>query len=455
MTVGRARPARSGRIRGTGARRYDPAAHTRSGEGYAVRLTPLQSRIWGARHFARDVDEARFRVWIAGRRSGKTTLARIELTEHAIERPNAVAWYVAPTLDMARELMFEPLLETLDPAWISRVNETRMVIRLANGSSIAVKSAERPLRLVGRGVTRVVFDEFAQCDPLAWEKLAPALGDRQGDALFITTPEGIASWAFKFYQRGVARESGMWRAWRTTTAEAGTLTAQDLAALRASMDPRLYAQELEAEFTALLSRIVHEYDDRAWSDGGHVAEFAEDNPDEPLLVGMDFNVHPMTAILGVRAGARLHVFNALQLPTSSTEELARVIRDYAGPDRPVLVVPDASGGNRTTAAAGVTDFTHLEAAGFVVDAPNANPPLRDRFNASNAVFRTADGDRHCAVHPRAEVLRHALLGYRWIENTKTPNDREGWDHAVAAFGYLVHRRFNLLERADFTVGTYR
>jgi phage terminase large subunit-like protein len=62
---------------------------------------------------------ARFRVLVAGRRFGKTHLARTEIIKAAKGKGRRLIWYVAPTFSMAREIMWDELIDAL-PAGVDQ-----------------------------------------------------------------------------------------------------------------------------------------------------------------------------------------------------------------------------------------------------------------------------------------------------------------------------------------------
>jgi len=97
---------------------------------------------------------ARFRVLVTGRRWGKTTLDKAEaVSEFGTE---GLVWYLAPTYDMARELMWEPLTHLVPREWLVKdPNETRMEMETIWGCRFACKSVEHPDRLRGRGPERL------------------------------------------------------------------------------------------------------------------------------------------------------------------------------------------------------------------------------------------------------------------------------------------------------------
>jgi hypothetical protein len=69
----------------------------------------------------------RYRVLVTSRRWGKTTLQRAEVFRD-LGQPGLV-WYLAPTYDMARELMWAKLAPIVPREWLTKEpNESRMEI---------------------------------------------------------------------------------------------------------------------------------------------------------------------------------------------------------------------------------------------------------------------------------------------------------------------------------------
>lgn len=85
--------------------------------------------------------KSRFRVVVAGRRWGKTQLAKISIIKYAKIR-NRLIWYVAPSYRMAKEIMWPELLSSIPRKWILKLNETNMAITLINRTVIVLKGAE-------------------------------------------------------------------------------------------------------------------------------------------------------------------------------------------------------------------------------------------------------------------------------------------------------------------------
>ena len=187
---------------------------------------------------------------------------------------------------------------------------------------------------------------------------------------------------------------------------------------------------------------------------GNIDESVADTGAE-LLVGMDFNVNPMSAVIAVRVADECHVLDALEIMTSNTEEMAQELkRRYPG--RRVVVCPDPTGkARKTSAPVGQTDFTILERAGFQVRAPNKAPAVVDRENNANALYAEHEGRRRVHIHPAASPLITALSNLVYKADTSIRDKKSGFDHICDAADYLFWQEFNVLAPTGFTTFDFR
>ena len=399
-------------------------------------LSPLQKAVF--------VSPARWRVVVAGRRGGKSYLESLILLEDALRGPDRLCWYIAPTYKQGKTILWEPLRKLIPREYVEKVNETELSIHLLNGSKIVIIGADTdPDKLRGPGLHFAALDEFDQMvdgEKRIWEAvIRPMLSDKgkNGRAMFTTTPKGMG-WAYEFFLKGQERREGF-ESWSWTTLQGGNVSPEEVADARAGMDPRLFRQEYEASFETLEGRVYDCFDRTL-----NVTTTMQDTGAE-LLVGMDFNVNPMSCVIGVRAADELHILDALEVPTSNTEEMAQELRRrYVG--RKIIVCPDPSGvARKTSASVGVTDFTILAQHGMMVDAHHGAIPIPDRINAVQAMLKDASGRRRLLIHPRAgPTLIRALDGLTYKPGTSLPDKTSGLDHLCDALGYLVWQRFNLL-----------
>lgn len=112
---------------------------------------------------------------------------------------------------------------------------------------MAVRSADNPDSLRGEGLDFVVMDECAFMQKEAWtEAIRPALSDRLGKALFISTPKG-RNWFWENYQRGINEEQG-WQSWTYPTESNPFIDKGEIEAAKRDLPEIIFRQEYLAEF---------------------------------------------------------------------------------------------------------------------------------------------------------------------------------------------------------------
>lgn len=386
-------------------------------------------------------DATRFRVVVAGRRFGKTFLSIRELCYHAKE-PNKDVWYVAPTYKMARQIVWKKLKNKLsDLNWIQKTNETELSIILRNGSTISLKGADNYDSLRGVGLDFIVLDEFADISPDAfYEVLRPTLSDKQGRALFIGTPKGIGNWAYEIYQNTLEDPSA-WSSYSFTTIEGGNVLEEEIESARRDLDERTFRQEYLATFETFSGRIYYAFD-RALN----LLKYEGNTPDV-IYVGMDFNIDPMSAVIAVRSGDTLHIIDEVRLFSSNTKEMVDEIKQRY-PKSKIWVYPDPAGSQRKTSAGGMTDIMILQNAGFVVKAPRAHTPVRDRINAVNSRLCDSTGIRRLFVDGKCKYTIEGLERQTYREGSSQPDKDSGYDHMNDAVGYMVDYLFPVRRDVD-------
>jgi predicted phage terminase large subunit-like protein len=130
-------------------------------------------------------------------------------------------------------------------AWTDK-SEIHKRIDLPGGGSISVRSADDPNSLRGPGLDGCIIDEAAFLSVDAWENaIRPALSDKQGWCLFISTPNGY-NWIHKLYRNAGDRND--WNRWQCPSSDNPLITKQELEEIRLDIGPRRFAQEHEAKF---------------------------------------------------------------------------------------------------------------------------------------------------------------------------------------------------------------
>lgn len=194
----------------------------------------------------------RHRVMACGRRTGKTLGAVYMTVEFLTTHPDAIGWWVAPTFTLTRKGMRETIrfLRGGQRQLVAGINRTERRIEFANGSFLEFRSAHDPdEQLVSEGLDWLVVDEAALIDNAnVWPQyLRPALSDRLGRALLISSPRG-QNWFHDAFLDGQRAESEEWASWNISTAEAGFVDLAELARIEKDTPQRIWEQEYCAKF---------------------------------------------------------------------------------------------------------------------------------------------------------------------------------------------------------------
>jgi len=188
--------------------------------------------------------QARFKVLSAGRRWGKTRLGVNECLDAAAQ--GGRAWWVSPSYKTS-EVGWRPLRQIARKIPNAEIRLVDRMVTLPNGGFVAVRSADNPDSLRGEGLDFVVMDECAFMQKEAWtEAIRPALSDRQGKALFISTPKG-RNWFWEAYMRGVNGEEG-WESWTFPTSSNPYIEPAEIEAAKRDLPEMIFRQEYLAEF---------------------------------------------------------------------------------------------------------------------------------------------------------------------------------------------------------------
>ena len=383
-------------------------------------------------------NQARFRVVVAGRRFGKTFLSTAELIRAALSGDGKNCWYIAPTYKAAKEIAWGMLIEAIPQEYIAKTNETALSLHLANGSTISLKGAEKPDNLRGRALDFCVLDEFADMRKEAWfEVIRPSLSDRKGSAIFIGTPKGRNHF-YDLWTKGVDKDDG-WASHQYTTLEGGNVDANEITAAKQDLDERTFEQEYEARFVNYSGVIYYNF-------SRELSVIRYHGEPDRILIGMDFNLDPMSAVVMTRRGNTLHVFDEIVIFGSNTDEMADEIRKRFG-TKNVTIYPDPACRQRKTSAGGRTDLSILQNAGFEVKVRNSHSAIRDRINAVNSRLRSADGVRQLFVDPKCKKTIESLERQTYKEGTSQVN-KDGFDHMNDALGYAVDYLFPIRKQYE-------
>ena len=382
----------------------------------------------------------------AGYGAGKTRALAAKTLHLAAANQGFIGCVMEPTGPLIRDIWqndFENFLEQYEIPYTFRASPLpEYVLHLPGGDTkILCRSFENWSRIIGLNLSFVLADEIDTVNPSVCSRAFPKILGRlrSGNVrqfAAASTPEGFR-WMWQTFGSDDAAKHSDRRLIRMRTADNPHLPQDFIERLRANYDPSLLQAYLEGQFCNLTTGQVYDRFDRA----KHVSALSEQEyQNEPLRVGVDFNIGNMSAVIGVRLDNKLHLIDEIS-GAHDTDALAQELRQRF-PDSVVYVYPDASGSARSTNASR-TDIQILESYGFSNQSPKANPPIRDRVASVQALLENGKGEVRLQIAPRCKRTIECLELQSYTE-AGDPDKDAGYDHMNDALGYLVYRDFSML-----------
>lgn len=194
---------------------------------------------------------ARFKVLACGRRWGKTRLGVALTTAVGVQQGRA--WWIAPSYAIA-EIGWRQIKGLARQLPGCTIREGDRLVEFPGGGWVQVRTAgDDPEALRGEGLDFVVLDEAAyMCEEVWTHAIRPALSDRKGGALFISTPRGRFNWFCKLWEQAGKCADGTWARWQAKTIDNPFISEDEIAQAKAELagaPEALIAQEFDAEFS--------------------------------------------------------------------------------------------------------------------------------------------------------------------------------------------------------------
>lgn len=398
-----------------------------------------QLRLW--------LDETRFKLVPAGRRSGKSELAKRRLAEHLCR----ATWHgqpgryfaAAPTRDQAKRIFWDDLKALIPPQWTRSISEHDLRIVTKSHTQIWVQGLDAPARIEGTPWDGCVIDELANCKPGIWDAhVRPSLADRKGWAWLIGVPDMDSPGQAEYEQLVLLAASGSDAEWACFTwPSADILPPEEVESARRRMDPRIFEQEYLGRFIIARGRAFSDFDLTL-----HVRPIAYDAA-LPICWSLDFNIDPMCSGVIQHHLGQVRVIDELTLPDTATDAACDAFLERAAKQgwglRQLAIYGDATGSARDSTS-GVSDWylvqnrlAHLQPRFRV---PRANPPVKDSINALRARLRSANGQASLIIDPRCTRLIQDLRTALWPGNL----DQQ---HALAWLRYFVAMEYPIVPKS--------
>jgi len=239
----------------------------------------------------------RFRVINAGRRFGKTILASEEIKGFALAKEARIV-YIAPTIQQARDIMWNILKKELLPITIKSKEAPSLELEVMNKdggkSIILLRGWEAVETLRGQAFDFIVLDEVAMMRNFwtGWnEVLSPTLVDRKGSAMFISTPKGFNHF-YDLYN--MQDKDTNYQSYHFTTYDNPNIPIEEIEREKLSKPENTFSQEYMADFRKQEGLVYKEFNrDR------HIIHTVPESFVE-YIAGIDFGFTNPTAVIHIK-----------------------------------------------------------------------------------------------------------------------------------------------------------
>jgi len=403
--------------------------------------------------------KSKYPALVSGLGAGKTEALIYRTLRFLTLIPKARIAIYEPTVDLIKRIIyprFEEIFLASNIKFKLNKSDGVMEIWLPNGKAeIIFRSMENPIRIIGYEVHHSILDEI---DTISTEKamdvwvrvlarnrksfmVQTANGPKRGRNTvgITTTPEGF-KFVYNMWVKDHA-DNPEYELIRGKTSDNHHLPDDYVDTLLKTFPPQLKKAYLDGEFVNMAGLTVYSGFDRVHSNTHLTLD--DFNESAPLHIGMDFNVGRMAATIGMKSTddvKQLFIVDEFHKLMDTPAMITAIRTRY--PTRTIIVYPDASGKSRKSTDASKSDIRLLRDAGFRINAPKRNPPVRERVLSTNTMFLNLEGDRNLFVNTsKCPNLTEALEKQVYDDNGIPIKD--GTEDINDALGYKCNRVFGL------------
>lgn len=314
-------------------------------------------------------DKHRYKVLNWGRRAGKSVLAGQYAFIEGIKKQGRY-FIVAPTYKQAKSIYWNDIIKTTIPKeLIAKSNDTELYIelhhisgevKLPTGETIQVqhdpekprtrielKGADNPDSLRGVGLNGCVLDEYAfmKDGKEIWDKiLRPALADKQGWAIFISTPNGTHNHFHELVIRAEKSEDYFYS--HATALDNPHFPPEEFDVAREETPEDEFMQEWLADFRSMTTAVYPSF-----SRNKHVFNPNETDPEKPKLphhgthiIGVDFGfTDPFAAVFVlIDTNHNWWVYDEVYETNLTLDHAHQILRDKMGSTAYSRIIGDSA-----------------------------------------------------------------------------------------------------------------
>lgn len=389
---------------------------------------------------------------VGGYGFGKTLISgkrAISLTLHNGGSPHL---YISPSYKMAKRTIIPTINELFDQRNIKyKYNKSDFeytFIHKGNRGLIWIGSGDNPDSLKGPNIGSANIDEpFVQPIEVFHQALARVRDPKakHREIGLTGTPEEL-NWGYDVCD-GDEKHKYDIELIQGSTRDNKALPDDFVGRLESAYDDKVGEAYIDGQFVNLKSgSIYYGFDKELNSTNMVITE------DRTIMVGMDFNVDPMSCTLSHDIDGRIFTCEEIVMRDSNTEKMCKEIKQRY-PEGRFIVYPDSTGKSRSSK--GVTDFFIIkEVLGHQLEAieyPRKNPYLRDRFNAVNGMLFNTNNERKAFINRKGcpELVKDVQQVSHPYDEYKRKNPRR--THVSDAWGYNICRAYPLYSRGSIEV----
>lgn len=365
-------------------------------------------------------------LFAAGIGGGKSFIGAHWAKEQIVDSPKANGFIGANTYNQLRNATLTTFFQVLDDHGFNwKYNQQRNVIDV-NGTKVYAYSLDNFNNIRGIEVGWAWLDETRDTPQEAFDVILGRLRDKRARVRKVrltSSPCGY-NWLYDYFAGPQKRKD--YEMVQGSSFDNPFLPQGYVDSLREAYDPKMYEQEVLGHFVATgVGQIYYSF-----ARSTSVKQVAY-NPRFPLLVGMDFNINPMSAVIGQCYDGGVHIMEEIYLMSSNTDDMAKeVLRRTSG--RHVRIIPDSTGIAKKTSSKGKSDHQILRDYGLEV-VYNSNPARFDRYVCVNNLL---DKGR-LTIDPSCTNLIRDLEKLTFKPGTTEPDTSDkSLTHMSDALGYL-------------------
>lgn len=386
---------------------------------------------------------AKYCMLYGGSRSGKTFLLVYSIivrasktkSRHVILRLNFNHAKTSIWLDTLPKV-----LKTCFPKLKYTPNKTDYFIQLPNGSEIWVAGLDddqRVEKILGKEYSTIYFNE---CSQIPYKSITIALtrlaekSSLKKKVYFDENPPNKRHWSYWLFIKKV------------DPLESNPINPDQYASIL--MNPKDNLENIDESYITDVLDNLPEKQKLRFKEG----EFVDDydglvyyqfkreecvlniqKSNGTILIGMDFNVNPMTAVVCQIINNKIEVIDEVFLENSDTPKMCHELikKGYGG----AKIYPDSTGANRKTS--GKSDHQIIKDNGFVIESTR-NPIVFDRVNNINHLLRT----KRLLIDPKCRKLINDLEKVAWDGQDLDKKSDPMLTHISDALGYVAWATIN-------------